>query len=128
MRVLRNGNQNNAEPRLTRGQKLRRTALGVGAAAMLVTGVVEAKDVIQDATSHSIDYLKDMPQEHGVVVESGDTPNSLVNRFNEGGLSGQARQDALDFVKRQGAMQDSEGNPVLRAGQTVDIPELPPEE
>lgn len=122
-------NARDAEKGMTRRNRVvRRLIAPVAGVALLATGGVLGVEAIKKADGHNIEYLQDVPQAKDITVEPGDTPNDLVNKFNEGGLEGQERQDVIDFVQRQGAMTDPEGHPMLRAGQTVNIPELSHEE
>jgi hypothetical protein len=102
--------------------------------APLVIGatVIASKDMIEHAASgsspHSVEYLNGYPQETGVIVQAGDSPDSIAQAVNAGGFSGQLRADELRYIANEGLSKDQQGNPILVPGQTVDVPVLPRED
>lgn len=110
-----------------RGEKVR-VAAGLFLAGVALWGVTHTSEHIGDSLSHlgqaySRDDIDDMPKMR-FVVSKGDGTNKFVN-IADPNIDQDAVTELNDYVRAQGTAHDSNGNPMLRVGQPVDVPIAP---
>lgn len=109
-----------------RGKRFR--AAGFLLAAVALLGVTHTPEHIGDSLSrlgnaYSQDEINNMPKMQFAVGE-GDGTNKFVN-IADPNIDQDAVTELNDYVRAQGTAHDSNGNPTLRVGQSVEVPIAP---